>query len=120
MSNPNIAIIIGSTRVGRFGDRPANWIHGIARERNDLAFEVIDLRDHPLPFFNESMPPVMAPVKNEAARRWAHRLSAFDGYIIVTPEYNHGPTAVLKNALDSVYAELNRKPLSFVGYGSVG
>jgi NAD(P)H-dependent FMN reductase len=120
MRNPNIAIIIGSTRVGRFGDRPANWIHSIARERNDLAFEVVDLRDHPLPFFNESMPPVMAPVKNEAARRWAHRLSAFDGYIIVTPEYNHGPTAVLKNALDSVYAELNRKPLSFVGYGSVG
>ena len=120
MSTPTIAIIIGSTREGRFGDKPANWIHGIASQRDDLVFEVIDLRDHPLPFFDESMPPVMAPAKNEAVRRWGQRLAGFDGFIVVTPEYNHGPTAVLKNAFDSVYAEFNRKPLAFVGYGSVG
>ncbi|MEP7295335.1 MAG: NADPH-dependent FMN reductase [Burkholderiales bacterium] len=120
MSIPHIAVIIGSTRDGRFGDKPANWLHGIARQRSDMAFELVDLRDHPLPFFNEAMPPVMVPAKNEAARRWAQRLAAFDGFIVVTPEYNHGPTAVLKNAFDSAYAEFNRKPLAFVGYGSVG
>jgi NAD(P)H-dependent FMN reductase len=120
MSTPHIGIIIGSTREGRFGDKPAKWLHRIAQRRTDLTFELIDLRDHPLPFFNEAAPPVMSPAKNEAARQWARRLAALDGFIIVTPEYNHGPTAVLKNALDSAYAELNRKPLAFVGYGSVG
>jgi NAD(P)H-dependent FMN reductase len=120
MTIPTIGIIIGSTREGRFGDKPANWIHGIARQRADLAFELVDLRDHPLPFFNEAAPPVMAPAKNEAARRWASQLAALDGFIFVTPEYNHGPTAVLKNAMDSAYAEFNRKPVAFVGYGSVG
>jgi NAD(P)H-dependent FMN reductase len=120
MTKPNIGIIIGSSRDGRFGDKPAKWLHGIAQRRTDLDFELIDLRDHPLPFFNEAAPPVMSPAKNEAAQHWARRLAAFDGFVIVTPEYNHGPTAVLKNALDSAYAEFNRKPLAFVGYGSVG
>ena len=120
MTTPTIGIIIGSTREGRFGDKPANWIHGIARQRTDLAFELIDLRDHPLPFFNEAAPPVQSPVKNEAARAWGSRLAGLDGFIVVTPEYNHGPTAVLKNAFDSAYAEFRRKPLAFVGYGSVG
>ena len=120
MNLPHVAIIIGSTRDGRFGDKPANWIQDIARLRDDLTFELVDLRDHPLPFFNEAMPPVMAPAKSDAAVRWAQLLATFDGFIVVTPEYNHGPTAVLKNALDSAYAEFNRKPLAFVGYGSVG
>lgn len=120
MDTPKIAIIISSTREGRFGDKPAAWIHGLANNRSDLEFELVDLRDHSLPFFNESMPPVMAPAKNEAARRWAEVLASFDGFIVITPEYNHGPTAVLKNAMDSAYAEFVRKPLAFVGYGSVG
>ena len=120
MNLPHVAIIIGSTRDGRFGDKPANWIQDIARLRDDLTFELVDLRDHPLPFFNEAMPPVMAPAKSDAAARWARLLATFDGFIVVTPEYNHGPTAVLKNALDSAYTEFNRKPLAFVGYGSVG
>ncbi len=120
MSLPTIGIIIGSTRQGRFGDKPAKWIHDVARERTDLAFELIDLRDHPLPFFDEASPPVQAPVTNEAARAWGQRLNSLDGFILVTPEYNHGPTAVLKNAFDSAYAEFVRKPLAFVGYGSVG
>ena len=120
MDKPHIAIIISSTREGRFGDKPANWLYGLARLRTDLTFELVDLRDHPLPFFNEAMPPVMAPVKNEAALRWGKLPATFDGFIAITPEYNHGPTAVFKNALDSAYAEFNRKPLAFVGYGSVG
>jgi NAD(P)H-dependent FMN reductase len=120
MTQPRIGIIIGSTREGRFGDKPAAWIHAIAAKRNDLQFEVIDLRDHPLPFFDEPMSPAWAPVKNEAARAWAAKLAEFDGFIIVTPEYNHGPSAVLKNALDYAYAEFVRKSVAFVGYGGVG
>ena len=117
---PRIGIIIGSTRAGRFGERPAHWIHEIARQRTDLDFELIDLRDYPLPFFNEPMSPAWAPVKNEAAQRWGDKLAAFDGLIVVTPEYNHGPSAVLKNALDYAYKEFVRKPIAFVGYGGVG
>ena len=117
---PRIGIVIGSTREGRFGDKPALWIHEIAKQRTDLAFELIDLRDHPLPFFNEPMSPAWAPVKNEAAQRWADMLATLDGLIVVTPEYNHGPSAVLKNAFDYAYKEFNRKPIGFVGYGGVG
>lgn len=117
---PRIGIIIGSTREGRFGEKPAHWIHELAKRRTGLAFELIDLRDHPLPFFNETMSPAWAPVKNEAARHWADKLAALDGLIVVTPEYNHGPSAVLKNAFDYAYKEFIRKPIGFVGYGGVG
>lgn len=117
---PRIGIVIGSTREGRFSEKPAHWIYEIARQRTDLAFELIDLRDHPLPFFDESMSLMYAPAKNDAARRWADKLAMLDGLIVVTPEYNHGPSAVLKNALDYAYQAFNRKPIGFVGYGGVG
>ena len=81
---------------------------------------MIDLRDHPLPFFNEAAPPVMSPATSEAARAWGSKLAGLDGFFVVTPEYNHGPAAVLKNAFDSAYAQFNRKPMTFVGYGSAG
>jgi NAD(P)H-dependent FMN reductase len=117
---PRIGIVIGSTREGRFGEKPAHWIHEIAKQRTDLAFELIDLRDHPLPFFNEPMSPRLGPVNNEPARLWAGKLATLDGLIMVTPEYNHGPSAVLKNALDYAYTEFVRKPIGFVGYGGAG
>jgi len=117
---PRIGIVIGSTREGRFGEKPAHWIYEIAKQRTDLAFELIDLRDHPLPFFNEPRSPAYGPVNNEAARLWAGKLATLDGLIVVTPEYNHGPSAVLKNAFDYAYKEFNRKPIGFVGYGGVG
>jgi NAD(P)H-dependent FMN reductase len=120
IQQPRIGIIIGSTREGRFSEKPAHWIHEIAKQRTDLAFELIDLRDHPLPFFNEPMSPAWAPVQNEVAQRWAAKLATLDGLIAVTPEYNHGPSAVLKNALDYAYAEFIHKPIGFVGYGGVG
>ncbi len=120
LQEARIGIIIGSTREGRFGEKPASWIHEIARQRTDLAFELIDLRNHPLPFFNEPMSPAWAPVQNEAAQRWAAKLATLDGLIVVTPEYNHGPSAVLKNALDYAYKEFIHKPIGFVGYGGVG
>ncbi|MDM0028834.1 NADPH-dependent FMN reductase [Variovorax saccharolyticus] len=118
---PRIGIVIGSTREGRFAEKPAHWIHEIAKQRSDLAaVEMIDLRDHPLPFFNEAIPLSYAPAQNEAARRWAGKLAPLDGLIVVTPEYNHGPSAVLKNAFDYACQEFNRKPIGFVGYGGVG
>jgi NAD(P)H-dependent FMN reductase len=117
---PKIGIVIGSTRPTRFGERPAAWIHGIARQRTDLDFELIDLRDYPLPLFNEPGSPAWGPVKNEVAQRWAAKLAGLDGFILVTPEYNHGTSAVLKNALDYAYKEFVRKPVAFLGYGGVG
>lgn len=117
---PHIGIVIGSTREGRFADKPAQWIHGIASERSDLTAELLDLRDYPMPFFDEPLSPAWAPVKNEAAQRWAQKLAALDGLVVITAEYNHGPTAVLKNAFDYAYQEFARKPIGFVGYGGVG
>jgi NAD(P)H-dependent FMN reductase len=117
---PHVGIVIGSTREGRFGDKPATWIQALAQQRTDLTIELIDLRDHALPFFDELMSPAWAAPQHEAAGRWAKTLDKLDGLIVVTPEYNHGPTAVLKNALDYAYKEFIRKPIGFVGYGGVG
>jgi NAD(P)H-dependent FMN reductase len=120
MSKPTIGIVVGTTRQGRFSEKPAAWIHGIASQRSDLDFEILDLRDYPLPLFNEAASPAYVPPKNEQAQRWARKLAQLDGLILVTAEYNHGAPAVLKNALDHAYAEFNRKPVAFVGYGGVG
>jgi len=115
-----IALIIGSTRATRFADKPAAWLRDIAAQRTDAEFEVVDLRDYPMPFFDEVASNAYVPTTNEVAVRWQHKLAEFDGYIFITAEYNHGPTAVLKNALDYAYPEWVRKPAAFVGYGSVG
>jgi NAD(P)H-dependent FMN reductase len=117
---PRIGMIIGSTRDARFGEKPARWIYDIASHHADLAVELIDLRDHPLSYFNEAMPPLYQPPANEAAQRWGAKLAALDGLIVVTPEYNHGYPAALKNAFDVAYKEFVRKPIAFVGYGGVG
>ncbi|MBX3580383.1 MAG: NAD(P)H-dependent oxidoreductase [Rhizobiaceae bacterium] len=120
MSKPKIAVIIGSTRATRFGDKPAEWIANIAKARGDFDVEIVDLRDYPMPFFDEAASSLWAPSKNEVALRWQRKVAEFDGYIITAAEYNRGPTAVLKNALDYAYTEWNRKPVTFVGYGGVG
>ncbi|PYE49495.1 NAD(P)H-dependent FMN reductase [Deinococcus yavapaiensis KR-236] len=119
-NNPKIAVIIGSTRDTRFADKPTEWFMKRAAQRTDLNFEVLDLRDFPLPLFNEVASNAWAPTQNEVGQRWQQRLAEFDGYVIITAEYNHGPTAALKNALDYAYPEWNKKPVAFVGYGSVG
>ncbi len=120
MPKIKIAIIISTTRETRFGDKPAQWIHDIASQRDDLTTEIIDLRDFPMPFFDEVASNAWAPSKNEVAQRWQKKVAGFDGYIFVTAEYNRGSPAVLKNALDYAYPEWNRKPAAFVGYGGVG
>lgn len=115
-----IALIIGSTRKGRFADKPVQWIQELASKRQDFELEVVDLRDFPMPFFDEPGPPVAVSPTNDVAQRWGKTLGGFDGFIFVTPEYNHGPAAVLKNALDYAFKEWNLKPAAFVGYGAVG
>jgi len=120
MNKPKLAIVIGSVRPNRFADHPTQWIADIARQRGDFDVEVVDLKDHPLPFFAEEISPMYAPSKGTAAQRWRHKIAGFDAYIFITAEYNHGPTAVLKNALDYAYKEWANKPAAFVGYGGVG
>ena len=115
-----IATIIGSTRPTRFADKPAAWLKGITDGRSDAQFETLDLRDFPLPFFDEVASNAWVPSQNPVAIAWQQKLAEFDGYIFITAEYNHGPTGVLKNALDQAYKEWTRKPAAFVGYGSVG
>jgi NAD(P)H-dependent FMN reductase len=120
MSKPKIAVVIGTTRTTRFGHKPAQWIHEIASARKDLETEIVDLRDFPMPFFDEVASNAWVPSKNEVAQRWQNKVAEFDGYIFVTAEYNRGISAVLKNALDYAYPEWNKKPAAYVGYGSVG
>ncbi len=120
MASPKIAIIISSTRQTRFGDKPARWVYDIASQRGDMEVELVDLRDFPMPFFDEVASNAYAPAQNEVAQRWQGKVAAFDGYIFITAEYNRGVTGVLKNALDYAYPEWNKKAAAFVGYGSVG
>jgi NAD(P)H-dependent FMN reductase len=120
MANPKIAIIIGSTRDVRYGIKPARWIYDTASKRADIDAELVDLRDYPLPFFNERASNAWVPTENEVGQRWQRKVAEFDGYIFVMPEYNRSVSAALKNALDFSYPEWNRKPAAAVGYGSVG
>src|SRR3977135_4491883 len=117
---PKIGIIISTTRPGRFGEVPTNWLFNIAKERNDADFEIVDLRDYPMPFFEEKVPLHVAPPQNEVAVVWGKKIPSLDGYIFVTAEYNHSIPAVLKNALDYLWSEIHRKPATFLGYGGGG
>jgi len=121
--NPiKIKVIIGSTREGRFSERPAQWIADEAKKLEGVEVELLDLRDHPLPFFEEPASPstIKEPYANPVVQAWTKKIADGDAYIITTAEYNHGYPAVLKNALDYVYKEWNRKPVGFVSHGSVG
>jgi NAD(P)H-dependent FMN reductase len=122
MSPLSIKVIVGSTRANRFSEKPAAWMLGEAKKRQDLNVELLDLRDYPLPFFEEAMPPGMAKdgYTNPAVVRWRDKIREADGFIICSPEYNHGYPAVLKNALDYVYFAWSRKAVAFVSWGGVG
>ena len=118
-----ISVIVGSTRQGRFSERPAQWILQHLKKRDAIEARLLDLRDFPMPFFDQPVPPAVpgrAPYENEIVKRWTAEIAASDGFVFVTSEYNYGTSAVLKNAIDWVYPEWNRKPASFVSYGSVG
>lgn len=117
---PRIALIVGSTRQTRFADTPARWMLAQAQARGDMDVDLVDLRDHSLPFFAEPASNLWMPSADAAAVRWQNTIGGYDGFIFVVAEYNHSITAVLKNALDQAYKEWNRKPFTAIGYGGTG
>jgi NAD(P)H-dependent FMN reductase len=117
---PRIGIILGSTRPGRNGEQVAKWVLEIASARNDAEYELVDLLDYPLPHLDEPVPPSLGQYQNDHTKAWAERIASFDGFVIVTPEYNHSTSGVLKNAIDYLFAEWANKAVGFVSYGSAG
>ena len=120
MAQPRIGIIIGSTRPGRVGDKVAKWVLEHAEQRDDAQYELVDLADFSLPHLDEATPASRGEYANEHTRAWADKIASFDGFVFVTPEYNHSTSGALKNAIDFVYSEWNNKAAGFVGYGSAG
>jgi NAD(P)H-dependent FMN reductase len=120
MDKLNIKVILGSTREGRFSDKAGAWILGELSKASGVQAELLDLRDYPMPFFDQQETPgyKSKPYAEPVVVKWTAKIAEGDAYIIVAPEYNHGYPAVLKNALDWVYQEWNNKPVAFVGYGS--
>jgi len=115
-----IAVVLGSTRPGRRGEPVAHWVMEHAKGRSDAEFELIDLLDYPLPHLDEPLPPNMGQYQNPHTQDWAAIIGQFDGFVFVTPEYNHSTSGVLKNAIDYLYAEWNNKAMGVVSYGATG
>jgi NAD(P)H-dependent FMN reductase len=120
MTKPKIAVIIGSIRPNRQGDKPANWIAKLAQESGHFDVEIVDLKDYPLPLFDAPASDFWMPTPNPIAAKWQAKLNEFDGYIIVTPEYNRSIPGALKNAIDWAYKPFIKKAVAYVAYGSVG
>jgi NAD(P)H-dependent FMN reductase len=119
MAQLRISVIVGSVREGRISLPIANWVMERIAAREEFEGELLDLAQWDLPMFAEPFPPATGRY-SERQRAWAEAIGAADGYILVAPEYNHGMSAVLKNALDTVYAEWGRKPVAFVAHGGMG
>jgi NAD(P)H-dependent FMN reductase len=116
-----ISVIMGSIREGRFSEKPARWILQHLKKRDGVDARLLDLRAFPMPFFDQAVPPSTPgkqPYADENVKRWTAAIAESDGFVFVTPEYNYGAPAVLKNAIDWVYPEWNRKAAGFVSYGS--
>lgn len=120
MTKPRIGVIISSTRDTRFADKPAAWLMDKVKGHPDLEFDLIDLRDQNLPFFNEPASNLWMPSSDPNAVAWQEKLAGFDGFVFVVAEYNRSITGALKNALDQAYKEWNRKPFAALAYGSLG
>ncbi|MFF0630709.1 NADPH-dependent FMN reductase [Streptomyces sp. NPDC004296] len=115
-----IGIILGSTRPGRNGEAVAHWVHENAVQRSDAEFELVDLADYKLPLLDEVHPPAMGRYLQPHTHAWAQKIASFDGFVIVTPEYNRSVPGALKNAIDFLHAEWVNKAVGFVSYGSAG
>ncbi|WP_209512779.1 NADPH-dependent FMN reductase [Sedimentibacter acidaminivorans] len=115
-----IAIIIGSTRPGRNGKAVGDWVYDISKKRNDAEFELVDIKDFDLPLLDEPMPAAMHQYSKQHTKNWAAKIEEFDGFIFITPEYNHSTSGALKNAIDFLSTEWNNKAAGFVSYGSAG
>lgn len=115
-----IAIILGSTRPGRNGEAVARWVYDIAKQRDDAEYELVDIAEFNLPHLDEPLPPLLGNYQRPHTHAWAATIASFDGYVFVTPEYNHSTSGALKNAIDFLYAEWNDKAAGFVSYGDAG
>ena len=115
-----IAIIIGSTRPGRNGEAVANWVYELAKKRSDAEFELVDIKNFNLPLLDEPVSAILAQYSKPHTKAWAAKIGNFDAYVFVTPEYNHGTSGALKNAIDFLFAEWNNKAAGFVSYGGAG
>lgn len=114
-----IKILTGSARPTRFNLQPATWIYNAAKQREDMQVELLDLAEINLPFLDEPQSPKSRQYTKEYTKRWSEKIDAADGFVFVTPEYNHSFSPVLKNAIDYLWHEWNYKPVSFVSYGAL-
>jgi NAD(P)H-dependent FMN reductase len=112
-----IAVIIGSTRPGRKGEAVGKWAYDIARTRTDAEFELVDIAEYNLPLLDEPMPAMFGQYSHDHTRVWSAKIASFDGYVFVTPEYNHATCGALKNAIDFLYGEWGNKSAGFIAYG---
>ena len=115
-----IAIILGSTRPNRNGEAVAKWVCEVAKTRSDAESELVDIKDFNPPLLDEPVPPSMGQYSKPHTKAWAAKIGSFDAYVFVTPEYNHGTSGALKNAIDFLFAEWNNKAAGFVSYGGAG
>jgi NAD(P)H-dependent FMN reductase len=115
-----VGIIVGSTRPGRRAAAIAQWVHDILKSREDAEFEILDIGDYKLPLLDEPVPPSRRQYSKAHTKAWSAKIDSFDAFIFVTPEYNHGTSAALKNAIDFLFYEWNNKAAGFVGYGGSG
>ena len=116
---PTLQIVIASTRPGRVGAPVAEWFTERALAHGGFDVEVLDLAEWHLPFMDEPNHPRLRRYEHEHTRRWSARIDAGDAFAFVMPEYNHGLTAPLKNAIDFLHHEWHHKPVGFVSYGGV-
>lgn len=115
-----IAIVTGSTRPGRNNEAVSNWVGSFVTQRKDAEFEIVDIAKYNLPVLDEPMPPIMGQYTHEHTKAWSEKIASFDGYIFVTPEYNHSTSGALKNAIDYLFHEWKNKAAGFVSYGGHG
>lgn len=113
-----IGIITGSTRPGRNNEAVAKWVYDLLKDKTEAEVELVDIVDYNLPLLDEPYPPAMGQYQNDHTKKWAEKIDSLDGFIMVTPEYNHGVSGALKNAIDYLFAEWNNKSVGFVSYGS--
>ncbi|KAF2078613.1 hypothetical protein CYY_000113 [Polysphondylium violaceum] len=120
--NKRIQIIIGSTRSARVGDQVGEYVKQVVQENSPsfYEYEIVDLRDHPLPFFDEVAIPAYKTYAKDHTFKWSSKISEADAFIFVSPEYNGSIPAVLKNAIDFLYQEWKNKPTVIVSYANKG
>ncbi len=116
----SIGIVVGSTRPGRKAEAVAHWVYDLASMRQDATFELVDIQDYGLPLLDEETLPRLALYSHAHTRAWSQRIASFGSFVFVTPEYNHGTSGALKNAIDYLYLEWTNKAVGFVSYGSAG